>query len=178
MPRENRKRGKKHKKKAEGETGTEPNPEHPPSEPQAGPSWIIPPSNAGTTNQEAPFGYVDAEVKAYFRTVDTQIREWQEEGFQRAEVAADVDPNEGIPNWFSYLCSSQLSNDKDRRLFFVAALTEMSGKEKELATDPDCSSILERMSYSMDDFVRRVFLDRLTGSYVSLLFSATIALFN
>lgn len=52
----------------------------------------------------------------------------------------------------------------DRRLFFVAALSEMSAKEKELATDPDCSTILERMAYSMDDFVRRVFMDRLTGS--------------
>ena len=52
----------------------------------------------------------------------------------------------------------------DRRLFFVAALSEMSGKEKELATDPDCSTILERMAYSMDDFARRVFMDRLTGS--------------
>ena len=52
----------------------------------------------------------------------------------------------------------------DRRLFFVAALTEMSGKEKQLATDPDCSTILERMAYSMDDFVQRVFLDRLSGS--------------
>lgn len=52
----------------------------------------------------------------------------------------------------------------DRRMFFVAALTEMSGKEKELATDPDCSTILERMAYSMDDFARRVFMDRLTGS--------------
>lgn len=52
----------------------------------------------------------------------------------------------------------------DRRLFFVASLTEMSGKEKELATDPDCSTILERMAYSMDDFARRVFMDRLTGS--------------
>jgi nucleolar protein 9 len=49
-------------------------------------------------------------------------------------------------------------------MFFVAALREMSGKEKPLATDPDCSTILERMSYSMDDFVRRVFLDALSGS--------------
>jgi nucleolar protein 9 len=49
-------------------------------------------------------------------------------------------------------------------MFFVAALTEMSGKEKQLATDPDCSLILERMAYSMDDFVRRVFVDSLIGS--------------
>jgi nucleolar protein 9 len=49
-------------------------------------------------------------------------------------------------------------------MFFVAALEEMRGKEKQLATDPDCSFILERISYSMDDFVRRVFLDSLSGS--------------
>jgi nucleolar protein 9 len=42
----------------------------------------------------------------------------------------------------------------------------MTGKEKQLATDPDCSAILERMSYSMDDFVRRVFMDSLSGSLV------------
>jgi nucleolar protein 9 len=49
-------------------------------------------------------------------------------------------------------------------MFFVAALDEMAGKERVLATDPDCSAILERMAYSMDDFVRRVFLDALSGS--------------
>ena len=40
----------------------------------------------------------------------------------------------------------------------------MHNKEKQLATDPDCSVVLERMMYSMDDFVRRVFVDSLTGS--------------
>lgn len=49
-------------------------------------------------------------------------------------------------------------------MFFTAALQEMQTKEKHLATDPDCSVILERMSYSMDDFVRRVFIDGLAGS--------------
>jgi len=49
-------------------------------------------------------------------------------------------------------------------MFFTAALTEMSGKERQLATDPECSLILERMMYSMDDFVRRVFADSLAGS--------------
>jgi nucleolar protein 9 len=52
----------------------------------------------------------------------------------------------------------------EKRLFFIAALGEMHGKEKQLATDPDCSVVLERMTYSMDDFVRRVFVDSLTGS--------------
>lgn len=52
----------------------------------------------------------------------------------------------------------------ERRLFFLAALSEMTDKEKMLATDPDCSLIIERMAYSMDDFVRRVFMDKLSGS--------------
>lgn len=52
----------------------------------------------------------------------------------------------------------------ERRLFFVAALSEMRGKERQLATDPDCSLILERMAHSMDDFVRRVFMDSMAGS--------------
>ena len=52
----------------------------------------------------------------------------------------------------------------DRRIFLLASLQEMSGKERQLATDPDCSTILERMIYSMDDFVRRVFMDSLAGS--------------
>ena len=47
----------------------------------------------------------------------------------------------------------------------MAALQEIAGKERELATDPDCAGGLERMAYSMDDFVRRVFMDSLTGSY-------------
>ncbi|KAI1793004.1 ARM repeat-containing protein [Ganoderma leucocontextum] len=152
MPRENRKRGKKHKKKAEEAAEPEPDsyePQLQDQEDEAGPSWIVRARDDSAVDPNAPFGYVDAEVKAYFRTVDVQIREWQE---TKPEVEADedVDPNE------------------DRRLFFVAALTEMSGKEKQLATDPDCSTILERMVYSMDDFVRRVFMDRLSGSFEQL----------
>ncbi|EPT01842.1 hypothetical protein FOMPIDRAFT_1161063 [Fomitopsis schrenkii] len=145
MPRENRKRGKKHKKATEEDHfRREPLPPRQEEE-QADPSWIVH-KQAEEVNKEAPFGYVDAEVKAYFRTVDLQIREWQEQGRPDAGGDEENDPNE------------------DRRLFLVAALTEMEGKEKQLATDPDCSTVLERMVYSMDDFVRRVFMDRLSGS--------------
>ncbi|KAI0637703.1 ARM repeat-containing protein [Trametes polyzona] len=154
MPRENRKRGKKHKKKAEEVADVHQNADTYPEEQEvneAGPSWIVPAREErdAAADLNAPFGYVDAEVKAYFRTVDVQIREWQE---TRPEVEenADIDPNE------------------DRRLFFVAALSEMAEKEKQLATDPDCSTILERMIHSMDDFVRRVFMDKLSGSFEQL----------
>lgn len=52
----------------------------------------------------------------------------------------------------------------ERRLFFAAALQEMQGKEMQLATDPNCSGILERMLYSMDDLVRRLFIENYLGS--------------
>ncbi|KAJ7638452.1 armadillo-type protein [Roridomyces roridus] len=116
------------------------------------PAWIVPnqtPDADDSVNPEAPFGFVDADVKAYFRTVDVQIRDWQDPA-ESGAADEDVDPNE------------------ERRMFLVAALTEMTGKEKQLATDPDCSIVLERMAYSMDDFVRRVFVDSLMGSYAVL----------
>ncbi|KAF8966518.1 armadillo-type protein [Flammula alnicola] len=136
MPRENRKRGKKHKKQNEEEPQYKEAYVEPQVESPAEPSWIVPaPAQVEEDNPEAPFGYVDVDVKAYFRTVDVQIRDWQDIQEESAGVDGDVDPNE------------------HKRLFFTAALQEMQGKEKQLATDPDCSVILERMSYSMDDFV-------------------------
>jgi len=45
---------------------------------------------------EAPFGFVDTEVKAYFRTVDIQIRDWQENEPDNGKVDEDLDPNEGM----------------------------------------------------------------------------------
>ncbi|KZV71404.1 ARM repeat-containing protein [Peniophora sp. CONT] len=155
MPKEFRKRGKK-KKSAHAEE-EQPVAEHEPSwnaqDEGAGPSWIVQGDGGGEPTAEvdpaAPFGYVDPDVKAYFRTVDNQLREWQENQHE-AEVEEDVDPNE------------------NRRMFLLAALQEMGGKERELATDPDCSTVLERMAHSMDDFVRRVFMDSLSGSYEQL----------
>ncbi|KAJ7087237.1 armadillo-type protein [Mycena belliarum] len=149
MPKEHRKRGKKKKPEPEWQPPVQqsaPEPEPVPEKPE--PSWIVPGSKdtEDEPNPEAPYGFVDADVKAYFRTVDIQIRDWQENAVEAA-ASDESDPNE------------------ERRMFFVAALTEMAGKEKQLATDPDCSLILERMSYSMDDFVRRVFVDSLIGSY-------------
>lgn len=162
MPRENRKRGKKHKKNQEQE------------QPhvavdlaqvsQNDPSWIKPSLNGMDDREsEAPFGLLDADVKAYFRTVDIQIRDWQEE---EATGEDDVDPNESA--YFRHAMEVNRNlifcNCTEKRLFFMAALDEMRGKEKQLATDAECSIVLERMLYSMDDFVRRVFVDSLAGS--------------
>ncbi|KIY61837.1 ARM repeat-containing protein [Cylindrobasidium torrendii FP15055 ss-10] len=137
MPRENRKRGKRHRK-TEEQPQEEVQAVQQPEEPEAGPSWIVQKQDA-QADIEAPFGYLDTDVKAYFRSVDVQMRQWQ-------DGTVEVDEDE-------------------KRAFFMAALTEMNEKEKQLATDPDCSVILERVVHSMDDFARRVFADRLAGSY-------------
>lgn len=107
MPRENRKRGKKHKKQPVEEQEAAVEETHYEEEPEAGPSWIIPATHrdAPQENPEAPFGYVDADVKAYFRTVDVQLREWQENEEQAVEGDEDVDPNES-----AFFCSSSVAS--------------------------------------------------------------------
>jgi hypothetical protein len=93
MPKAFRQRGKKKKNSLAEAVAAEPRQEEQWSEEQtAGPSWIIP-APKETVNPEAPFGYVDAEVKAYFRTVDAQLRDWQENE-EKGEVDEDLDPNE------------------------------------------------------------------------------------
>lgn len=141
MPRENRKRGRRKKSTQSAE--------------QDGSFSAQLVSNTSknlpslSEDEQMPFGFVNNDVKAYFRTVDIQIRDWQGASHEDEQTGDAV-------------------SDEERNLFFVAALTEMRGKEKQLATDPECSAILERMIYSMDDFVRRVFMDSLAGSFERL----------
>jgi nucleolar protein 9 len=94
MPRENRKRGKKTKKVAEDTTTL--SHAKPAEETVAQPSWILPAQKGNLEiTSDAPFGIVDADIKAYFRTVDIQIRDWQEHEGDANERAEDIDPNEG-----------------------------------------------------------------------------------
>ena len=96
MPKDPRKRGKRHKK-------SEANPQPPTKEqepidsgPSSGPSWIVsraPGTSQDQVDSEAPFGYVDLEMKAYFRTVEDQLKEWQQ-NWGDTEGAEDVDSNE------------------------------------------------------------------------------------
>jgi nucleolar protein 9 len=102
MPREHRKRGKKHKKNTQDEAHIQEDLNTTHTEPEVGePSWIRPaPEDSPEINIDAPFGYVDADVKAYFRTVDDQIRGWQEADESRGmtEEIKTTDPNEGTPS--------------------------------------------------------------------------------
>lgn len=104
MPREHRKRGQRKKKEKEGD-GVQEIQETPIARTevqwttQTQPSWIedalvapVAPEN----NIEAPWGYVDPDIKAYFHTVEEQMLEWQSTGkLQRDEAQVDNYSNEG-----------------------------------------------------------------------------------
>lgn len=104
MPREHRKRGQRKKKPKEGEEFQEIQ-ETPNARTEAQwtaqtqPSWVEDATEAPVVpenNFEAPWGYVDPDVKAYFRTVEEQMLEWQSSGKpQRDEAQTNKDPNEG-----------------------------------------------------------------------------------
>ncbi|KAF8607482.1 ARM repeat-containing protein [Ceratobasidium sp. AG-I] len=149
MPREHRKRGKKKKGNADVDepagTIAHTQDDFEPEQPQV--QWM---HTNDEPNLDAPFGYVEADVKAYFRTVDAKIQDWQTQDQTQELVDEEGNTNE------------------DKRMFLVAALSESSNKERQLATDPDCAIILERMLHSMGDFIKRVFADRLSGSYDQL----------
>ena len=102
MPRENRKRGKKHKRHSDApaEPPAAESRAYEPTEQEAGPSWIVGKSTYGERNDafkdDAPFGLVDPDLKAYFRTVDDKLREWQElSGQDVTENEETTDSNEG-----------------------------------------------------------------------------------
>ena len=106
MPKELRKRGKRHKKPS-AEDQTHPQEHEVLDEgPSSGPSWIVPRADSSSKqfNPEAPFGYVDPELKAYFKTVDDQLKEWQQNR-NYAEGEEDVDPNESTVSCLPCACS-------------------------------------------------------------------------
>ena len=107
MPKENRKRGKKHKKNTQGgldDSGFRGSQVDTPDHGQEGhhtPSRIVSTPKAHSLPEihpETPFGYVHDDLKAYFRTVDLQIRDWQEDRGRDQEIDGSVG-NEGA--WFT-----------------------------------------------------------------------------
>jgi hypothetical protein len=90
MPREHRKRGKK--KRADVVSV-----EHVEARPQQDiekslPQWM---QTNDEMNLDAPFGYVDPDVKGYFRTVDSQIQDWQSQEYGRDFASEEGNTNEG-----------------------------------------------------------------------------------
>lgn len=98
----------------------------------------------------------DPDTKAYFVALSSQIDELQQIGHgsygkQQGEGGEDQDEDD-----------DDLPND-ERPLLLRSALESLAGHEIELAGDNETSVILERLLYAMDDFARRVLLDRFTG---------------
>ncbi|KAG8838019.1 Nucleolar protein 9 [Serendipita sp. 411] len=149
MPRENRRRGKRKKNDIQEDLDEKEPVKLKEPEDEGQPSWIETGHLNETSDPDAPFGLCDPDIKAYFRSVENQLKEWQDLGVEKENV-------------------SEEDSNLERRMFFSAALTEMQGKECMLATDPDCAVILERMIYSMDDLARRIFMNNLIGSVVEL----------
>ncbi|KAG8944967.1 Nucleolar protein 9 [Tulasnella sp. 424] len=138
IDKEKRQRGKKHKKPKEAEI--------PPEEPHAGPSWIAPQPAVHDLDQP-PFGALDPDLKAYLRSVDLKLNEWRDTA------------------WDIQLTQDELQGEK---LFLDATVTELKGKELVLATDPDCSKIMERIGHVVDNDAKRALLQALAGSYPTL----------
>ncbi|KAG8932243.1 Nucleolar protein 9 [Tulasnella sp. 417] len=116
-----------------------------PEEPLAGPSWIAP--QPAVQELDQPFGAVDPDLKAYLRSVDLKLNEWRDTA------------------WDVQLTEDELQGEK---LFLDATVSELKEKELALATDPECSKIIERISHVVDHGARRGLLRALSGSYPTL----------
>ncbi|CAD6571315.1 MAG: Nucleolar protein 9 [Tremellales sp. Tagirdzhanova-0007] len=95
------------------------------------------------TDSETPFGVLDPDLKAYFRNVENQIRDW-----------------EGAP--------SIGEEREDRQQFLDSVLKELRGFELQVATDPDCAIVLERLLPSLGDWGRRVIGDAVGDGWEQL----------
>ncbi|EAL21763.1 hypothetical protein CNBC4650 [Cryptococcus deneoformans B-3501A] len=93
---------------------------------------------------EFPFGVLDPDVKAYFKSIEEQIKDW-----------------EGV--------SSAGEEREDRQNFLSSVLSELRGHELSAATDPETSIILERIMPSLSDWGRRVIGDSFGDKWEELI---------
>ena len=105
----------------------------------AQPAWGRQPGLDG----DYPFGVLNPDLKAYFRNVDDQIRDW-----------------EGV--------SSAGEEREDRSLFLASVLSELRSNELTVSTDPDTAVVLERMMPSLSDWGRRVIGDAFGDNWKQL----------
>ncbi|WVQ62132.1 uncharacterized protein L199_000270 [Kwoniella botswanensis] len=95
-------------------------------------------------DSEFPFGVLDPDVKAYFRNVEEQIKDW-----------------EGV--------STEGEEREDRQLFLTSVLSELRSHELPTSTDPETSIILERLLPSLNDWGRRVIGDSFGDKWEELI---------
>lgn len=101
----------------------------------------------------------DPDTKAYFARVSEQIEEMTQMGHGRRETQIIVNEDgEEVEE----------EVEDERPLLLRSALESLSGHELALAGDHETSVVLERLLYAMDDFAKRVLLDRFTGEFERL----------
>ncbi|KEI41361.1 uncharacterized protein L969DRAFT_85139 [Mixia osmundae IAM 14324] len=96
---------------------------------------------------------LDHDTRAYFKQIEetiVELEDLQSSGYRRDAQEGDEDELD------------------ERKLLLASSLDNLNGKEIQLATDPECSIILERLLYSMQDWSRRVLADRFIGQYAAL----------
>ncbi|MBW0546820.1 hypothetical protein O181_086535 [Austropuccinia psidii MF-1] len=108
------------------------------------------------SNSNRIFPELTPDLKAYWKQVDERIQELERLGVGGRNIPAGPHHDD------------EEDEEDERHLLLRSALSELSGHEVALATDPETSIILERIIYSLDDFAKRVLVDRLIGSFVDL----------
>ncbi|WOO85269.1 Nucleolar protein 9 [Vanrija pseudolonga] len=96
---------------------------------------------------EFPFGPLDPDVKAYFRNVEEQVKDWEGAGVGEENAGEERE---------------------DRQLFLTSVLNELRGHELQVATDPETAVVLERLLPSLNDWGRRVVGDSVGEGWETL----------
>ena len=60
------------------------------------PAWMLSGPSRVDFDEQAPFGFVDLEVKAYFKTVDDRMQELEEEAAERANKGKGKSTEEDV----------------------------------------------------------------------------------
>ncbi|CBQ73328.1 conserved hypothetical protein [Sporisorium reilianum SRZ2] len=130
------------------------------------PNWVKLGERSSKAEHEAPFGYVDAELKAYLRAGWERVLELESQGYAAKSTLtalAAASSSSGAQG------DVNADDDEDElALLLQATLKEMDGKELLLSTDPDTSLIVEAILHRLPAKPLRVFVDRLAGNFAVL----------
>ncbi|PWY99459.1 ARM repeat-containing protein [Testicularia cyperi] len=146
---------------------------------EGAPNWVRLQDRPSKAATEAPFGYVDAEIKAYFRSAYERINELESQAFRAPSLAATLHKRckalqqSSSSSADAAAAEDAKDNDNDKEdddleLLLHATLQEMDGKELALCTDPDTSIIVEGVLERLPSKPLRVFVDRLAGNLAVL----------
>lgn len=143
----------------------------PDAEEDGQPNWVKLGERSSKAEHEAPFGYVDAELKAYLRAGWERVVELESQGYAAKSTLtalAAASSNTGAASYAHDNVADEDQEDDELSLLLQATLKEMDGKELLLTTDPDTSLIVEGILHRLPAKPLRVFVDRLAGNFAVL----------